>query len=319
MPFEGVTESYSCALGGAGKESASATRPDVMTLSHFLCPHPPLSPSRPHFFCLVSGDLLKEDVTKAGASWQSELSSSEIHLICLARGILTSPHLLVLHRPLAGLDDELATKVTAALRAFVDNRGHVGDFAAMGNVEGREARTVIFTCSMLEEFAIEAADNVVICGHSPVRHTVEYQVVSGGTLRRGALADRTPGTISRQLKAAYKNILSSNNTEYGYGDSMAPAPLPEPAPAPEGAGRWLEGTVAGGVDGSASAFGANGRAEGGVEPAGGQLSALGGLLSMRKNFGSLKDLGSMVRGSGVSGEADGKGRKSLEDEFARLL
>ena len=116
-----------------------------------------------------SGGLLKEATVAAGASWHDELSHSEIHLICLARGLLTAPHLLVLHRPLAGLDEELAAKVAAALRSFVVKRGQVGELAAGGNVEGREARTVIFTCSMLDEFAIEAADDVVVCGHNQVR------------------------------------------------------------------------------------------------------------------------------------------------------
>ena len=70
------------------------------------------------------------------------ISSSDRAIIHLARALITSPHLLLLHRPLSAVDEEVADRILDVLRDFVDQRG----LALDGPPETRLLRTAIFTC-----------------------------------------------------------------------------------------------------------------------------------------------------------------------------
>eukprot|EP00966_Prymnesium_polylepis_P072831 1691272-Prymnesium_polylepis.1 len=153
-----------------------------------------------------SGGLLSDSALSGNArSWQRELSHSEKQLISLARALLTAPHLLVLHRPFAGLDDELASKVAQALRKFVTNRGHVGDGEQDSFIrfEDRDPRTVIFTCSTHEDHAMEIVDDVVVVGHNVAQQKSEHQIVSSSSLRMSGA-----GSPARNLRKTYKDLFT---------------------------------------------------------------------------------------------------------------
>jgi len=123
------------------------------------------------------------ETQEQATEWQRTLSSSEVRLISIARAIITDPHLLVLHRPLAGLDEHLALRVLETLREFVDNRGvHMGD--EEGSNQLGELRTVVFTCSTLDEHAIEAVDETIVVGQSHMRSELAIEKITSQKLRR---------------------------------------------------------------------------------------------------------------------------------------
>ena len=93
--------------------------------------------------------------------WQDLLSATDRRVLQLARALLTNPHVLVLHRPLASLDEDVAARVLQGLRRFVDFRSVYGDSRPASLL----SRTVFFTTSTLDEHALEAADDVIVVGN----------------------------------------------------------------------------------------------------------------------------------------------------------
>ena len=81
-------------------------------------------------------------------------------LIHLARALIAAPEVLLLHRPLALLDDDAASRLLSVLQTFVRQRGLALDPATRAS---RRLRTVIFSCRSLDQ-ALEAADDVVVVG-----------------------------------------------------------------------------------------------------------------------------------------------------------
>uniref|UniRef100_A0A7S3EX64 ABC transporter domain-containing protein n=1 Tax=Haptolina ericina TaxID=156174 RepID=A0A7S3EX64_9EUKA len=159
--------------------------------------------------------------------WQNRLSGSEIRLVSLARAIITQPHLLVLHRPLTGLDEHLATKVLDVLRQFVDKRGVL---APDGRAEQREPRTVIFTCSTMDEFVFEAVDSTIVVGKNMTGSNIEIQTVARERLKRGigkavqALKHSAAGsllTVKAQSEGSFVSRISrSSSSNQSMRDSM---------------------------------------------------------------------------------------------------
>jgi len=93
--------------------------------------------------------------------WQGLLSQTDRRIIQLARALLTNPHVLVIHRPLASLDEEVAECVLESLRAFIDQRLFTG---ASKSASSLLSRTVVFSSSTHDEAAIRAADRVIVVG-----------------------------------------------------------------------------------------------------------------------------------------------------------
>ena len=94
------------------------------------------------------------------SSWQDQLSATDRRVIQLARALILNPHVLVLHRPLASLDEDVAACVLAALRRFIERRSLFADNSPASLL----SRTVFFSTSTLDERAIEAADEIVVVG-----------------------------------------------------------------------------------------------------------------------------------------------------------
>jgi ABC-type cobalamin/Fe3+-siderophores transport system ATPase subunit len=67
---------------------------------------------------------------------------------------------LVLHRPLALLDEAVAKRVLSVLRTFVRERGLALDPETRSS---RRLRTVVFSCRSLDQ-ALEIADDVIVAG-----------------------------------------------------------------------------------------------------------------------------------------------------------
>lgn len=93
--------------------------------------------------------------------WQGLLSQTDRRIIQLARALLTNPHVLVIHRPLASLDEEVAECVLESLRAFIDQCLFTG---ASKSASSLLSRTVFFSSSTHDEAAIRAADRVIVVG-----------------------------------------------------------------------------------------------------------------------------------------------------------
>ena len=88
------------------------------------------------------------------------LPTTQATLVHLARSLIASPEVLVLHRPLALLDEAISKRVLGVLRTFVRERGLALDPAMRPS---RRLRTVVFSCRSLEQ-ALEVADDVVVAG-----------------------------------------------------------------------------------------------------------------------------------------------------------
>jgi hypothetical protein len=99
-----------------------------------------------------------EDVVSSG--WQDLLSATDRRVIHLARAIITNPHVLVLHRPLTSLDEDVAEKVLDALRLFITNRSLFSDSKPSSLL----SRTVIFSTTTVYERALEVSDDVIVVG-----------------------------------------------------------------------------------------------------------------------------------------------------------
>ncbi len=90
----------------------------------------------------------------------SHLPQTHAALVHLARALIASPEVLVLHRPLALLDEAVSQRVLSVLRAFVRERGLALDAATRTS---RRLRTVVFSCRSLSQ-ALEIADDVIVTG-----------------------------------------------------------------------------------------------------------------------------------------------------------
>ena len=122
-----------------------------------------------------------------GEQWQDQLSSTDRHLIHIARALITNPHVLVLHRPLASLDEDVADRVMKALRSFIKRRGLYTDQAQGASAASRLSRTVIFSTSTKDERAISVANEIIV-----VRTNA----------RAGLSEEQTRGILTRTSKFA---------------------------------------------------------------------------------------------------------------------
>ena len=53
----------------------------------------------------------------------AEMATVDECIVHLARALLVSPHVLVLHKPFAALDEDIKRRFMATLRMFVTERG----------------------------------------------------------------------------------------------------------------------------------------------------------------------------------------------------
>jgi len=94
-------------------------------------------------------------------AWNQVLSQSQRHLLCVARGLIANPDLLVMHKPTSVFDEKTSFSILSMLREFVDCRG-----VEAGPLYGedpqafhrRRPRTCIITSS--KQQGIEIADKV---------------------------------------------------------------------------------------------------------------------------------------------------------------
>ena len=109
---------------------------------------------------LDAPDHADDDETESDADWEGRLSSSDRHILHIARAFITNAHVMCIHRPFSSLDVDLRIRLLHTFRAFIDQRGEVRS----GHPRGLLARTIIFSCSLNEESAIEMADAVIVVG-----------------------------------------------------------------------------------------------------------------------------------------------------------
>ena len=100
-------------------------------------------------------------VSDTSGAWEGRLSTSDRHLLQLARALLANPHVLVLHRPINAFEPTLGKRVVEVLRRFVDERGLS---SLLDDSPGLLARTVVYTCNTADESALDAVDAIVIVG-----------------------------------------------------------------------------------------------------------------------------------------------------------
>lgn len=91
---------------------------------------------------------------EAEYNWNYVFSSTELQLLNLARGIISNPEVLCIHRPTQILDRDLTAKIMKVLTRFVRERGI---FEKM-DFNIRRPRTLIITTS--DEMNTESADQV---------------------------------------------------------------------------------------------------------------------------------------------------------------
>ena len=91
----------------------------------------------------------------------AQMSIVDQCIVHLARALLVSPHLLVLHKPFATLDEGVRRRVVTALRTFVAERG----LAEEGPKAERLLRTVVISCNSLDE-ACDISDETILIGEA---------------------------------------------------------------------------------------------------------------------------------------------------------
>lgn len=142
------------------------------------------------------------------SSWQNQLSATDKHLIQLARALITNPHVLVLHRPFASLDENVAENVLKALRRFITHRSLFSNNSPASLL----SRTVIFSSSTADEQALQAADDVIIVGSPAGGASLLY---GGGNGTDRALVDDGEGPgrseMQRSLPEIVRHVCASTN------------------------------------------------------------------------------------------------------------
>lgn len=93
-----------------------------------------------------------------------ELSLYEQQLICLARGLIANPNLLVMHTPTLIFDSGGSLRVLQIIREFVDTKGFEEDEAYR---KLRRPRTCIF--STIRPQGVQLADQVVLAANKSFR------------------------------------------------------------------------------------------------------------------------------------------------------
>eukprot|EP00931_Biecheleriopsis_adriatica_P058829 TRINITY_DN35100_c0_g1_i1.p1 TRINITY_DN35100_c0_g1~~TRINITY_DN35100_c0_g1_i1.p1 ORF type:complete len:884 (+),score=135.69 TRINITY_DN35100_c0_g1_i1:43-2694(+) len=91
---------------------------------------------------LLKPEDMNADSVSVAHSWESRASYSERKRLHLIRAFICNPEVLVLHRPVDDMDDELAATVLDMLKEFVDERGLEMDPATKHR---RRPRTVFFS------------------------------------------------------------------------------------------------------------------------------------------------------------------------------
>lgn len=98
---------------------------------------------------LLVGKLHPDD--RSEVLWTESLSSTEQHLICIARALIANPEVLCLHKPTLHVSAEVAESIIKLLREFVDKRGIEEDEATFTE---RRPRTCIITSTRAKSLAL---------------------------------------------------------------------------------------------------------------------------------------------------------------------
>jgi ABC-type multidrug transport system fused ATPase/permease subunit len=126
------------------------------------------------------------------AAWQDQMSATDRRIVHLARALITNPHILVLHRPLASFDEDVAAKILGALRMFIVRRSLFSDTDPSSLL----SRTVILSSSTLDEKVLEAADDVIMVGSPPGGATL----LSGSAMTKSSRETTVPRrTVLRRM------------------------------------------------------------------------------------------------------------------------
>ena len=139
----------------------------------------------------------------SASGWQNLLSATDRRVIHLARALVTNPHVLVLHRPLAALDEDVAAKVLAALRQFISRRSLFSD----SNPSNLLRRTVIFSSSTLDDNALEAADDIIYVGTPFGGATLLQEAHRATQIIATDAAEDVSGETSQSLPARRRHSL----------------------------------------------------------------------------------------------------------------
>mmetsp|Transcript_29229 Transcript_29229/g.63865 ORF Transcript_29229/g.63865 Transcript_29229/m.63865 type:complete len:473 (+) Transcript_29229:1-1419(+) len=103
-----------------------------------------------------------EDITDE-STWFDRPSNSEKKRLHIARAFIYNPEVMVLHRPIDELDENLAKQMLIMMREFVDLRGVEMDPATTSM---RRPRTLLFTGGIAKS-RLNIADYVWTLGHDP--------------------------------------------------------------------------------------------------------------------------------------------------------
>lgn len=138
------------------------------------------------------------------ASWAESLSSSEKHLLTIARALITNPEILCIHKPTLNVNTKNAECVVTLLREFVDRRGLEQDEAEL---HLRRPRTCILTSTGARN--LEHADMVYKVDAVNPNHTSQrIMPVSEDLLSLKELATPRagPATAARNLPSVRSGV-----------------------------------------------------------------------------------------------------------------
>merc|ERR1711924_353041 len=91
--------------------------------------------------------------------FQDALSHTQVHLIMIARALISNPEVLCIHKPTLAFDEKTSATVVHLLRQFVDDRG----VEISSRVQHRKCHTCIMTST--RSLSTELADDVYLVKH----------------------------------------------------------------------------------------------------------------------------------------------------------
>lgn len=103
-----------------------------------------------HVSCCDDEEQIDVEAEEGYQAWFSQMSGSEKWRFQLARAFVADPHVLIVHRPVDELDDDLKEVILPLLREFVDKRGLEIDEDARWTLRQRRPRTVIFSTGSIK-------------------------------------------------------------------------------------------------------------------------------------------------------------------------
>eukprot|EP00747_Dinoflagellata_sp_TGD_P138439 gnl/TRDRNA2_/TRDRNA2_175786_c0_seq3.p1 gnl/TRDRNA2_/TRDRNA2_175786_c0~~gnl/TRDRNA2_/TRDRNA2_175786_c0_seq3.p1 ORF type:complete len:188 (+),score=12.84 gnl/TRDRNA2_/TRDRNA2_175786_c0_seq3:85-564(+) len=111
----------------------------------------------------VSEEVVNVAMQDKQERWNEVLSHTQRHLLCLARGLITNPEVMCVHKPTLNFGDATSKIVMDSLREFVECKGFEQD---MNKFNLRRRRTCITTAQTKGE--VERVDIVFMISNAGI-------------------------------------------------------------------------------------------------------------------------------------------------------